>query len=460
MGEALSGGAELSVREVGCRLRVQSYDAERSDHHFFITLLQFASTMKSSRLPRIALRVVSDARVIFVVAVIARVQVLFQLLPAKAWTYFYRYNEPSHIAWALASGYGYSAPWPNTPVTPTAQQPPLYPMMLAGIFKLAGIYSYRALWIAGGINAIVCAITAVLILRIGTRSFGVLTASLAAWVWSCWLYEAVSTVRLWESSLAALQLTIGLLMLPELARSLRPWRWLAFGALVGISALTNTTLLGVFPLFWLWLWIVYRRQGRSCNKMLLTSVAVCALTLLPWTIRNYATFHRIIPVRDNFGLELWVGIELGPGKPGVALTRFFPVDFPLSDPTEYNRLGELAFMESRLRLALNFIRQHPYEYIGFVKSRLIRYWTEPEDTVWPEVSLLAWMGAFLALKRKGLDAMPYAIVLVMFPLVYYITHTFPTYRYPMEPVMLMLASYTGVSLAERLGDLRRQSRDS
>jgi hypothetical protein len=386
-----------------------------------------------------------------VIAVIARVLVLFQLLPSKAWAYFYRYNEPSHIAWALVSGYGYSAPWPNTPVAPTAQQPPLYPMMLAGIFKLVGTFSYAALWIAGGINAVVSAITAVLIFYIGKRWFGTPTGALAAWVWSCWEYEAVSTVRLWESSLAALLLTIGLLMLPGLADSLRLRRWVLFGGLAGIAALTNTTLLAVFPFFWLWLWVTYRRRGRSCSTALLLSVGICILTLLPWTIRNYAAFHRLMPVRDNFGLELWVGIELGPGRPGAVLTRLFPVDFPLSNPTEYNRLGEMAFMDSRLQLALNFIRQHPTEYLGFVESRIVRYWTEPKDTAWPAVSLLACMGLCLALKRKGLDAMPYAIVLVMFPLVYYITHTFPTYRFPMEPEMLILASYATVSLAEKIG---------
>jgi hypothetical protein len=147
-----------------------------------------------------------------------------------------------------------------------------------------------------------------------------------------------------------------------------------------------------------------------------------------------------------------VGIELGPGKPGAVLTRLFPVDFPLSNPTEYNRLGEIAFMESRLDLAKDFIRQHPYQYLGFVKSRFFRYWTEPAGTAWTAISLLAWAGAFLALKRRGLSAVPYLVVLVMFPGVYYITHTFPTYRYPMEPVMLLLASYAGVSLVERIGE--------
>ena len=249
-------------------------------------------------------------QVVFLVAFIARLRVLSQLLPAQAWTGFYRYNEPSHIAWALVSGFGFSAPWPNTPVAATAQQPPLYPFLLAAIFKFAGAYSYLSLWIAGGLNAVFSALTAVMILRVAKRDFGMATAILAAWVWSCWLYEAVVSIRLWESSLSALLLMLGMFWVWELADSLQVWRWLLLGALAGIAALNNTTLLAVFPFFWLWLWVKYRRRGRSCYKQLLASIAICVLTLLPWTIRNYVAFHRIMPIRDNFGLELWVGLEL------------------------------------------------------------------------------------------------------------------------------------------------------
>jgi hypothetical protein len=52
----------------------------------------------------------------------------------------------------------------------------------------------------------------------------------------------------------------------------------------------------------------------------------------------------------------------------------------------------------------------------------------------------------LALRRKGFEAIPYAVVLLVFPLIYYITHTFNSYRHPTEPVMFLLAGYAGVSL--------------
>jgi 4-amino-4-deoxy-L-arabinose transferase-like glycosyltransferase len=399
--------------------------------------------MKPPRLLRIIFTVVSAPSVVFLMALIARMRVLSQLLPDNPWRDFCRYSEPAHIAWALASGFGYSAPWPNTPIAATAQQPPVYPFLLAAVFKLAGSYSYLSLWIALSLNAVFSALTAVMMLRVGKRDFGTVAAVLAAWVWACWLYEAVVSIRLWESSLSALLLIIGIWLAPELVNSLRASRWLLLGLLAGIAALTNTTLLAVFPFFWLWLWISYRRRGKSCSRMLLASIGICILTLVPWTVRNYEAFHRIMPIRDNFGLEFWIGQELG-ARPREVV----PPDFPLSDPSDYNRLGEIAFMESRRQMALTFVRQHPREYLDMTIMRCIRYWTDPRGTPWPILSLLAWSGLGLALWRKGLDAALYVVVLMVFPPVYYITHTFPTYRHPIEAVMLLLAAYAAVTLVQ------------
>lgn len=360
------------------------------------------------------------------------------------WAGFYQYNEPSHIASELASGLGFSSPWPNTPILPTAQQPPLYPLVVAAIFKLTGIYSYSSLWLIVGLNALISAFTGVLILRIGRRDFDAPTAVLAAWIWACWVYEATVSIRLWESTLATFLLMLGILLFPKMEDSGNFRPWLLFGVLTGAAALTNTTLLSVLPLFWLCLWLIYRERRESCTRVLLLSVTACLLVMLPWTIRNYRMFHRLIPIRDNFGLELWVGIELD-SRPKPAVKRPFPLDFPLSNPSEYNRLGEQAFMESRTQFAIEFIRANPLEYLRVVWVRCIRFWCQPEDRAWPVISVLAWIGTFLALRKKRASAWPYFIVLFAFPLVYYITHTFPTYRQPIEPVMLLLAAYAVTS---------------
>jgi len=398
------------------------------------------------RLTRVPWKLVQSPAVVFVIAVSMRLWTAGQLLPEKAQPYFYRYNEPSRVAWALVSGHGYSSPWPHTPLLPTAQQPPGYPLLLAAIFRVFGAYSLSSLWTAVSLNAIFAALTAIAILRIGVTSLGTPVGVLSAWIWACWLYEAVVSIRLWESALSALWLTMALLFLPAVAASTRAWRWLVFGLLAGVAGLTNTTLLAVFPFFWLWLWIRSRAQGRYGHRWLLASVVLSVLVVTPWTIRNYAVFHRLMPMRDNFGLEFWVGNH--------DVTDHS--QFPLSNPAEYNQLGELQFMEAKRQAGLRFVRQHPWEFCRRSARRVGLFWSEPEGSAWPWISLLAWLGMLLALRHVGIEAVPYLIVLLIFPLVYYVTHTFPTYRHPIEPVLLLLAAYAtarvGRAVARKLGN--------
>ena len=375
--------------------------------------------------------------VIFLVAFSIRLVLLAQVPSGRYWWYFYQRNEASHIAGALATGHGFSSPWPNTPLLPTAQQPPLYPALLAGIFKLFGVYSYRSLWIAMILNASFAALTAVLILRIGKQSFSSFVGILAAWVWSCSLLEAAAAMRLWESSLSALLLITSVSLVVKLKSSLKMSHWILFGLLAGLAALNNTSLLALFPFFWLWLWYMHRRRGESCGRPLLASLAICALVLTPWTIRDYHVFHRFIPIRDNFGLELWVGNR-------------HDTDFSIENVAEFNQLGETRFMQTKRDLALESIRAHPGHFLRAMTWRCYRYWVTPDGSAWPWISLLAWTGLVLMVRRNGFDAAPLAIVLLVFPIIYYVTHIHITYRYPIDPEILLCAAFAVVTAAQLL----------
>lgn len=83
--------------------------------------------MRAGRFFKLVGRTVASPWALFLVAFLLRIVVIHQLLvngPERIYTQ----NEPSRIAWAVVSGYGYSSPWPRTPLQPTAQQPPLYPL--------------------------------------------------------------------------------------------------------------------------------------------------------------------------------------------------------------------------------------------------------------------------------------------------------------------------------------------
>jgi 4-amino-4-deoxy-L-arabinose transferase-like glycosyltransferase len=389
--------------------------------------------MRNAGLTATIWRLVQSPALIFLIALTIRLTLVAQILPGKAWQYFFERNEASHIAWAAATGHGFSSPWPNTPLLPTAQQPPLYPLLLAGIFKLFGVYSYRSLWIGIVLNASFAALTAVAILRMGKQAFSPFVGILAAWMWSCSLLEAAASVRLWESSLSALLLITALFLLMQLKSSARQARWILFGLLAGLAALNNTSLLAIFPFFWLWLWYSHRCRGNSCNRALLSSIAVCVLVLVPWTVRNYAVFHQFIPIRDNFGLELWVGNR-------------HDTDFSIMNVAEFNQLGEIRFMKTKRDLTLQSIHAHPRQFMQAVAWRSYRYWVAPDGSAWPWISLLAWAGLVLMLRREGFEAVPFAIVLLVFPIIYYLTHSHVTYRYPIEPEILLCAAYAVVTI--------------
>ncbi len=263
---------------------------------------------------------------VFAVAFFIRIVAAAQLVAGHAWQGFYQPNEATRIAWALVSGFGFSSPWPGTPLVATAQQPPLYPFVLAAIFKLAGTYSYASLWIAISLNALLAALSAVLILQIGSRIFGSTVGVAAAWIWAGWVYEVAVSIRIWESTLSTLFLLIGLSMVWRMADSHRFREWLGFGALAGFASLSNTTLLAAFLCLWGWMALREHRRNASFARYLFASIAVCVLIVLPWTIRNYRAFHRLVPLRDNLGLELWVG-----NHPGVTHLYQFDRDFPLLD---------------------------------------------------------------------------------------------------------------------------------
>ena len=347
-------------------------------------------------------------------------------------------NEPSHIAAALVSGLGFSSPYAGAPTAPTAQQPPLYPLMLAGIFKLFGIYTAASAWTAVLVNVLAGAVTAVLLYHVGRLHFGETVGILAAWLWVLpWMYQTNAfSVSLTPAYLAALGLTFLFLWIPKKLEGNR--RWLVLGIYSGLLVLLQPSLLTVVLVYGGWLAV-----SKGSSPRVLIALAGLLLTLTPWTVRNCVTFERFIPLRDNLGLELWLG-----NRPGMQGTVDFSGDFPDVDPSNYARLGELRFMDGKLEASSKFIRSDPAAFIGRVLRRMVEFWYTPYPFPWIAVSILGWLGAMWAI-RKDRNGWVWLTMLTVFPLVYYVTHNFPTYRHPIEPLIVLLAANAIVEIIAR-----------
>jgi len=383
-----------------------------------------------------------------------------QLDPARDhWKFGY---ETGRIARSIVEGKGFSSPlFEDT--GPTAWMTPAYPYLVAGVFKIFGVYTKASALVLLSLNALMSALTAVPIFLFARRSFGERAARWSAWTWAFFPYGIYFPVeRIWETWLATLLLAILFWMALELEDPRPIWFWGLYGVLWGVEALTSPSALAVLPFLGLWTcYRVARKQQRWFVPNVVAAVVFLAV-VSPWFIRNYNVFHRFIPFRDNMGLVLRLGAKGNSDYWGVYELGPWHND---AEWQEFKRDGELAYFATKKRQAVEFIKANPGWYVWTSFRRAVFLWTgywsferwylkeEPLDPpnilVCTTLTVLALLGLRKAFRVDHALAMPYALVLFSFPLVYYITSPEVYYRRPIDPMFVVLAVFAIVGLKRR-----------
>ncbi len=353
--------------------------------------------------------------------------------------------ESCRIASSIVAGHGFSSPY-GVMTGPTAWLPPVYPYIVAIVFKLLGVYSVSSLWALVALNVIFETATVALLFRIGMRCFGPMVAFGASLLWAINVGAASYCVRLWESSLSALLAAIAILLYLDLLSSPGKLRdWLFYALTWAVAALTNTALLALMPFPVLALLLF---KGRQTWRPALCGLAVFVVLLVPWTARNYVAFHKLMPVRSNFGPNLWYGNH--PGVQGPDDQTLNPARNP-SELAIYQSLGEAQYAASRQGMALSFIRENPQQFIQLTVRRFIYFWGASETSS-PAfegcISVIALIGLLLLCQKSWLLAPPFASALLLFPLPYYFTHAEIFYRHPIDPTFSILIVYAFAALLE------------
>ena len=72
-------------------------------------------------------------------------------------------------------------------------------------------------------------------------------------------------------------------------------RFIAAGLCAGLATLTRPNMLLLLPILPLWSLFIFKDDRRVLIKSLAVPVFAAAV-IVPWTVRNYMIFHKIIPV--------------------------------------------------------------------------------------------------------------------------------------------------------------------
>ncbi|MGB7280860.1 MAG: glycosyltransferase family 39 protein [Candidatus Acidiferrum sp.] len=407
-------------------------------------------------------------------------------------------QETGNIAYALSQGKGFSNVF-RTDTGPTAWLAPVYPLLVAATFKAFGAFTTRAFFACVALNILFSSAACAPVFYAGKRIWGLGVASGAAWLWALFPNAILMPFEwIWDTSLSALLAATLLWATLELAESERVRDWCGYGLLWGLALMTNPALGSLLP--FLLGWAAWRGRGERGARWKRAALAagVAILCCVPWTIRNYAAFHRFIPLRSNLPFELWLGNndifdpQARNGRKYITRTE---------EARTYTQMGETAYMREKWELAVSFLKTHPRLELQLTGNKFVEFWMGTQSPVknfrMTDSNLirgifladfLTGIGVLLGIfalwgKRKKITrkrkvhrdgaeteeshggseevgkvpVFPLAVFPVIFPCLYYITHADLRYRHPIDPVVLLLTVIFVAELADLAGGVARRT---
>ncbi len=373
--------------------------------------------------------------------------------------------EMGRIARALDTGYGFADPF-NGHTGPTAWTPPLYPLLMAAIFRVFGIYTYTSAWVLFAVNSVFSAATAPAVFEIADRCFGRRRDGKNVALWSGWLwaiYPAAMQYAVrwpWDMAITSCFFTWALAFGLRLRgigegtmQGSRSWLdWGGFGLFWGLIALSNSSLLTFLPFQAVWILWPYRREFGAVLARGMVATLIFFALLAPWIVRNERVFHAFVPLRGNLGAEIYMSAL--PSHGGFPWGTDMPVSAGSLELRRYAQMGELAYSHSQGERGKAIIAADKARFAREVLLRVQFFWVgvpHPldhglfDETLreldYSFLSVAGLLGLALALHRQVPAAGLFAAAFAVLPLIYYAITVQARFRHPLEPLITILGVY-------------------
>jgi len=364
--------------------------------------------------------------------------------------------EVGNISRSLVQGRGFGSPFGGE-TGPTAWIAPLYPALEALVFKVFGTATNASAFAMRTINIASAPLFCFVLYRIACRLWSPRMGMAAAMAWaifpdSIWYDTTMVWETIWGTAL--------LLALVDMVMARNDQNTRAdvkFGVVGGTLALFSPSLLSGIAVCLVWKWW-HLMKGRV--KSLAVTALIMTAMVTPWIVRNYLVFGKPVFIRGNFGHEFFKGNHLGGEFGGELRPPATGQDDwslnPLNNAGQYNEykaLGEIEYIASHKRLGVAAVKKYPFWFFKLVRRRIDAFWNGPIDlggilTDSPKylpakrfwfsaVGLCGMFGLLVSMFRRERFAFLFGGIVLLYPMVYYITFPHSRYRFPLEPIMLL-----------------------
>ena len=361
--------------------------------------------------------------------------------------------ELERTAISLANTGVYGNPY-ALPTGPTAHVSPGYTLILAGLFHLFGtgtsaeiIKEVLSTAVTSLEIALLPAVSAALFLN---RTVGFFAGLVMA------LFPARPLVEIdgdWEAPYIALALMlIAVLAANQWAKhDLRFSSAVRHGFCWGIALLFVSALLPLFLVFLVLDAFWQRRHFQRFFAFAVIEIAMVALCLAPWVIRNYLALGSFVFTRTNAGIEL----RISNNNDAVADQRenmlhgLFQRYHPLQSPAEarkVRKLGEIEYNRQAMNEAEDWIRRHPLRFLQLTLGRIRCFWFYVDPTSHIKTAFLWIIGVFglagiiIGAMRKHPAGLIIGVIALIYPLPNYLVHVGLRQSYPVEWLLVLLGA--------------------
>ena len=305
--------------------------------------------------------------VILVVAVLVRLGFWFAVVgfDTTGWG-----DEPDYHAHAIdiSEGRGFL----NSLGEVTAARPPLYPILLGGLYSIVGPDpdAGRALQVALG------GVIVLLVFALARRLFSTRVALMAA------ALAAVNPGLVYLSALLMTENLYVILLLLLMLVLVREWKrptgsvagFAVAGLLAGLCSLTRPTAFTV-ALLLSGVTLVFAREGFGTRlRKVVVFMLVTVALVLPWSVRNYIQMGGWVTFTTHGGITFYesnniLNYEVPEFRGIVVLPRRAVPDWD-----KIRDLPEVEHDRRAWKMGIEFIRGHPGEFSRMAWWKFARFW--------------------------------------------------------------------------------------
>jgi 4-amino-4-deoxy-L-arabinose transferase-like glycosyltransferase len=256
-------------------------------------------------------------------------------------------------------------------------RPPLYPVIVAGIYYVFGVENDHAV---RAVQALLSLLTALVVYRIGLIVYSHHVALWAAGI-VCFYPPLLgyANMLLSETVFTFFSIMFAWLICSAIHRQQRS-TLVAAGITLGLAALTRSIMLLFSPIVGIWVLLSWRGSWRQRCFSAVIPLAVFAAVISPWAIRN-TRIQRTLTIIDVMGGRnaMMGNYEYTPMERSWATISDVPEEYqwyrvlqrnsPGKEPLTQGQLDKLA-----LRHALRFVVAHPWLTLKRDMVKFFNFW--------------------------------------------------------------------------------------